>query len=153
MLTRRATARTRAEQADMVTRLPADVLARVGALIGPEDALCVRASCRAFAHALPAPTRTPRSAMMRSRALAAWAWALPGFRSAAFPAREQIELCALAARAGCVGTMALLREHGCKWDSSTCYGAARGRRLAVLQWAREHGCEWSNSTCSSAAEC
>ena len=121
----------------------------------------MRASCRAFAHALPAPTRTPRSAMLRSRALAAWAWALFGFRSAAFPAREQIKLCELAARAGCVGSMASLRERGCEWDSYTCsaaaegghlevlqwdrytcYAAALGGDLKVLKWAHEHGCEW-----------
>jgi len=80
------------ERPALLSRLPADVLARIGSLVDRDSAMCWRLACRALSKTLRAPTRTPRSAMLRSRALAAWAWALPGFRSAAFAAREQAAL-------------------------------------------------------------
>ena len=133
--------------------LPADALACIGALVGEGDALCWRASCAAFREALVTPARTPRMAMLRTSALAAWAWELRGFRSAEFdvdPA-AQATLCALAARAGGACALAWLRERGCAWDKRTCAAAAEGGHLHALQWARAHGCEWDSGTCSAAA--
>ena len=122
----------------LLSRLPADVLARLVALVGGEYAVCWRLSCRALRDAADVPTRTPRLAMLRSRALAAWAWALPGFRSATFHAWEQARLCALAAGAGSVGALAWLRERGCGWHKTTCSSAARGGHLEVLQLSLIH---------------
>ena len=133
------------------SRLPAEVMRHIGDLVGPADALCWRATCRAFRDARRAPPRTPRSAMLRSAALAAWAWEQRGFRTRAFPPAEQRLFCKLAARTGSVGALAWLRERRCEWDRDTCSQAAAGGHLAVLQWAREHGCAWDGVVCEAAA--
>lgn len=136
----------------LVSWLPAEVLARVGAFVDDEaSALCARLSCRALRDALRAPARTPRAAMLRTAALAACAWELPGFRSAAFDEHEQAGLCAHAAREGSVAALEWLRAKGCAWDGGTCSAAAGAGHLEVLQWARKHGCPWDHSTCTAAA--
>jgi hypothetical protein len=43
-------------------------------------------------------------------------------------------------------------EHGCEWDSATCYRAATGGHLEVLRYAHEHGCPWTIYTCYCAAQ-
>jgi hypothetical protein len=42
-------------------------------------------------------------------------------------------------------------EHGCAWDSRTCYHAAIGGHLEVLRYAHEHGCEWDLGSCLAVA--
>jgi hypothetical protein len=111
----------------------------------------LRATCRALREHVSRPASVQRSWLLRSAALAAWAWELDGFRSAAFLEPEQRTMCMLAARMGSVDALAWLRERGCEWDRDTCAAAAGGGHLAVLQWAREHGCEWDRDTCSAAA--
>lgn len=130
--------------------LPTDALARIIALTAGADVPALRAAFRAARELLP-PKAVPRSAMLRSPALAAWAWDLPGFRSAKFDEPAQRRLCTMAARTGSVGTLKWLREHGCAWDYRTCEAAADSGDLAMLQWAREHGCGWLSGTVYAAA--
>jgi hypothetical protein len=123
------------------------------------DLPSLRAACRTFRDLVGnlvgervkrhgKPSGTPRSAMLRTPALAAWAWELPGFRSAA---SGQMELCSLAARGGHLPVLQWLRANGCPWDESTCEEAAGGGHLAMLQWANANGCPWDVSTSTSAA--
>jgi hypothetical protein len=135
----------------MLAALPVDVLSRIGSLAQKEDVPALRATCRALREHVSRPEGVKRSAMLRSAALAAWAWGLDGFRSAGFLEPEQRTLCMLAARVGSVGALAWLRENDCAWDERTCEAAAEGGHLAALQWAREHGCDWDHRTCEAAA--
>lgn len=136
-----------------ILQLPGDILARVLAFVGEPSFSCVRATCRALQGLASLPARPqPRSAMLHTPALVAWAWSLPGFRSAAFDEREQRQICKLAARVGNVAVLAWLREQGgCAWDSDTCAEAAAAGHLEVLQWARAHGCDWDGRVSEHAA--
>jgi hypothetical protein len=42
-------------------------------------------------------------------------------------------------------------EHGCAWDSVTCYWAAAGGYLDVLRYAHEHGCPLQLDDCRAFA--
>lgn len=138
------------DEAPSLLTISADALERIGSLVGEDAHLPLRASFRAARALLSPPTRTERTAMLRTPALAAWAWDLPGFRSAEFLDSEQAKLCALAAGSGSLATLMWLRERGCAWELSTCSSAALGGHLAALQWARDQGCEWCEDVCRSA---
>ena len=46
-----------------------------------------------------------------------------------------------------LGCLIWAREHGCDWNSATCYAAAERGHLDCLIWAREHGCDWKPVKC------
>ncbi|KAJ1617135.1 hypothetical protein T492DRAFT_894216, partial [Pavlovales sp. CCMP2436] len=43
-------------------------------------------------------------------------------------------------------TLRYAHEHGCPWDTLTCYYAALGGHLEVLRYAHEHSCPWKSDT-------
>ena len=59
--------------------------------------------------------------------------------------------CYYAALGGHLECLKYLHEHRCPWDSITSANAAHGGHLKCLEYAHEHGCHWNSVTCSSAA--
>jgi hypothetical protein len=52
-----------------------------------------------------------------------------------------------AADGGRLEVLQYAHDHGCPWDTMTCYYAAAGGHLEVLRYAHEHGCPWDLGDC------
>ncbi|KAJ1630467.1 hypothetical protein T492DRAFT_871728 [Pavlovales sp. CCMP2436] len=160
-----------AEALPLLHALAGDPLRAILKLLGGADLADFRD------HSSPAQEMMRRSGFLRTRSLTVFACeCMPDLLVAVW------RMPLLAASVGCVGALEELvdnrqceltvlryaNEHGCLWDSSTCYHAAayghlealrqtcekaaEGGQLEALRYAHEHGCPWDGHTCWRAAQ-
>ena len=58
----------------------------------------------------------------------------------------------IAAKAGNINTIQLLRDKNCTWNSSACTAAAENGHFDILQFLHENGCPWNSTTMCGAVE-